>query len=152
MGTNEDRTKLLEVAMILVLNFGNTPGVLTTLDDTTIRGLDILLAADDREWHCRHESTGVLDSSFVVLFERRLVDFDALRFNDGADAVFETSKVGGGQSVCLGNDWNEVDTGTKSLHNFDVERLEGVARGTDEVEAGVHPEVDLVGSAGLLLL
>src|SRR6266536_25653 len=36
VSTDEDRSEFLEVAMVLVLHLGNTPSVLTTLDDTTI--------------------------------------------------------------------------------------------------------------------
>jgi hypothetical protein len=66
--------------------------------------------------------------------------------------LLELGQVGGAQGVGLGNDRNEVDARAQSLHDFNVQRLEGVAGGADEVEARVHAEVDLLGPARLLLL
>lgn len=56
------------------------------------------------------------------------------------------------QSVSLGNNGDEVDTRAQALHHLDVKRLEGVSGGSDEVQAGVNAHIDLVGTAGLLLL
>ena len=56
------------------------------------------------------------------------------------------------EGVGLGNNGDQVDTGAQALHNLDIERLEGVSSGADEVQAGVHTHVNLVGTAGLLLL
>ena len=50
------------------------------------------------------------------------------------------------QSIRLGDDWDEVDLGVQSAHDFDVQRLESVAGGLDKVNAcmytvihNVHP-------------
>lgn len=43
VGADEDGAKLLEVAVLLVLHLGNTPGVLSALDGAAVVGLDILL-------------------------------------------------------------------------------------------------------------
>lgn len=56
------------------------------------------------------------------------------------------------QGVSLGDDGNQVHTGAQALHHLDIEGLEGVASGADEVQTGVHTHVNLVGSARLLLL
>ena len=56
------------------------------------------------------------------------------------------------ESVGLGNDGNEVNSRAESLHDLDIQRLQGVAGGSDEVQACVYTEIDLVISAGLLLL
>lgn len=64
----------------------------------------------------------------------------------------ELGKVGRAHGVGLGNDGNEVDSRAESLHDLDIQRLQGVAGGSDEVQACVHTEIDLVISAGLLLL
>jgi hypothetical protein len=64
----------------------------------------------------------------------------------------ELGQVGRAEGIGLGNDWNEVDARAQALHDLNVERLEGVAGGADEVQAGVHAEVDLVLAARLLLL
>lgn len=85
MGSNQDGTKLLEVAVVLVLDLGNTPRVLTTLDNAAIVGLDVLLGTDDGERHSSHEASGVLNSSFVILLDRGLIDLDVLGFNNRDD-------------------------------------------------------------------
>lgn len=56
------------------------------------------------------------------------------------------------QGIGLGNNGNQVDTGAQALHHLDIERLQGVSSRADEVQAGVNAHVDLLGSAGLLLL
>jgi hypothetical protein len=112
----------------------------------------------------------VLETGFVVLLERWGVDFDALGFDDIADlkvvlaksrewpscretyAAFELGKIGWGEGVCLCDNWDQVDARAQTLHHFNIERLQGVAGGTDEVQARVHSEVDLLGPLWLLLL
>lgn len=63
-----------------------------------------------------------------------------------------TSKVSRAQGIGLGNDRNQVDAGAEALHNFDVQRLQGVTGRADEVQTGVDTQIDLVCSAGLLFL
>lgn len=156
--------------MVLVLDLGNTPRVLSSLDDTAIAGLDVLLGSDDSERHGGHQAAGMLSGGLVVLLNRWLVDLDALGLNDSSDliegsalgntcfdvratyALLERGQVSRAESISLGNHWNQVDARAESLHNLDVERLQGVTGGADEVQASVDTEVDLVISAGLLLL
>lgn len=85
VGADQDGTKLLEVAVVLVLDLGNTPRVLTTLDNAAIVGLDVLLGPDNGERHSSHEASGVLSSSFVILLDRGLIDLDVLGFNNRDD-------------------------------------------------------------------
>jgi hypothetical protein len=66
--------------------------------------------------------------------------------------LLELEQISGAQGVGLGNDGDQVDARAQLLHDLDVERLQGVARGADEVQAGVDAQVDLVGAARLLLL
>lgn len=51
VGTDEDRSELLEVAVVFILDFGDTPGVLTTLNDLAFVVLDVFLGANDSERH-----------------------------------------------------------------------------------------------------
>lgn len=88
--SDEDRAEFLEVAVIFILNFGDTPGVLATLDDVAITSLNVLFGTNDGEWHNSHQAAGVLGSLFVILFDRRLVDLDTLSFNDSADLLHKT--------------------------------------------------------------
>lgn len=43
VSADQDRPELLEVAVVLVLDLGNTPRVLAALNDAAVAGLDILL-------------------------------------------------------------------------------------------------------------
>jgi len=56
------------------------------------------------------------------------------------------------EGVGLGDNGDQVDTGAQALHDLNVEGLQGVSSRSDEVQAGVNAHVDLVGTAGLLLL
>lgn len=52
--------------------------------------------------------------------------------------LLEFREVCGAESICLGNDGDKVHSGAEPLHDLNVEGLEGVACGADEVQAGVH--------------
>lgn len=56
------------------------------------------------------------------------------------------------QGIGLGNNGDQVNAGAEALHNLNVERLQGVSSGSDEIQASVHTHVDLLSTAGLLLL
>lgn len=152
VGSDQDRSQVLEVAVVLVLDFRDTPRVLSALHDATVGRLDILLAANDGEGHSLHELLRMLGGCLVVFLNWWLVDLDALCFNDIPDAMLEAGEIGRGQSIGLGDDWDQVDSGTQSLHDLDVQGLQCVSGGTDEVEADMNTEIDLVHSARLLLL
>jgi len=66
--------------------------------------------------------------------------------------LLELCKVVWCESVSLGDDRDEVDASAQLLHDFDIQRLEAVAGRANEVQAGVHTEINLLGSARLLLL
>jgi hypothetical protein len=83
MCADEDGAELLEVTMFFILNLGNTPGVLATLYSAPIICLNVLLRADDGEWHGCNEAASMLEASLVIFLERRLIDLDTLSFNDG---------------------------------------------------------------------
>jgi len=56
------------------------------------------------------------------------------------------------QGIGLGNNGDQVNAGAEALHNLNIERLQGVSSGSDEIQASVHTHVDLLSTAGLLLL
>lgn len=64
---DQDGAKLLEVAVLLVLDFGDAPGVLAALDGAAVVGLHVLLGADDGEGHGGDEAAGVVQGGFVVI-------------------------------------------------------------------------------------
>ena len=71
--------------MLLVLNLGNTPGVLSTLDTAAVGSGDILLGTNNGKRHGSDEGLSVSEGGFVVFFEGRRVDLDALGLDDVAD-------------------------------------------------------------------
>lgn len=85
VGADEDRAELLEITVVLVLHLGNTPSVLTTLDDATVVGLNVLLGTDDGERHSSHETAGVGSGVLVVLLDGWGVNLDALGLDNSAD-------------------------------------------------------------------
>lgn len=87
VGADQDRTELLEITVVLILNLSNTPGILATLDDTTIVGLDILLGTNDGERHSSHQAAGVGSGVLIILLNWRGVDLDALGLDNGANLV-----------------------------------------------------------------
>ena len=67
-------------------------------------------------------------------------------------SLLVSDQVGGAKGIGLGDDGDEVNARTQPLHNFNVERLQGVSGGSDEVQASVNAHVNLVCTTGLLLL
>ncbi len=70
----------------------------------------------------------------------------------GTYALLELGKVSRAERISLGNNRDQVHAGAESLHDLNIEGLEGMAGWADEVQAGVDTEVNLVLAAGLLLL
>lgn len=67
-------------------------------------------------------------------------------------SLLEASQISWAESIGLGDNWDQVDSGAQSLHNFNVEWLQGVSGWSDEVQAGVNTEIDFVDTLWLLLL
>lgn len=92
-----------------------------------------------------------------------------------AHLLLERSEIFGGEGVGLGDDGDEVDAGSETLHDLNVERLEAVERvrrverqlansrkseeagsrvsgRPDEIQASVYTHVELLSALRLLLL
>jgi len=68
-------------------------------------------------------------------------------------SLLEGSDFLAGHGVALGDDGDQVDLVVESLHELDVERLEGVTGGCNKVQAGVDTGVsDLAAVDSVLLL
>jgi hypothetical protein len=93
VGADKDGAELLEVAVLLVLDFGDTPRVLAALDGTAIVGLNVLLGANDREGHGVDQAVSVCHGGMVVVLKRGLVDLDALSVNDLANLQMISSNI-----------------------------------------------------------
>ena len=66
--------------------------------------------------------------------------------------MLELVQVRRAERVGLGDHGDQVDARAEALHHLNVERLEGMARRANEVQAGMDTEIDLVIATGLLLL
>ena len=55
------------------------------------------------------------------------------------------------ECIGLGNDGDQVDLGVQPTHDLDVERLERVTSGLNEVDAGMDAVVDNVHAVDLVL-
>jgi hypothetical protein len=64
----------------------------------------------------------------------------------------ELEEVVGAECVCFCDDGNEVDAAGQTFHDLNVERLQAVASGADEVETGVDAQINALATTGLLLL
>lgn len=56
------------------------------------------------------------------------------------------------EGICLRNNGDQVDSRAQSFHNLNVQRLQCVSGGADEIQAGMNTEINLINTAGLLLL
>jgi hypothetical protein len=50
--------------------------------------------------------------------------FTAKCSKGGTDALLECEQVTLGEGIRLGNNGDKIDTGTETLHDFNIERLE----------------------------
>lgn len=66
-------------------------------------------------------------------------------------SLLEQSNLLIGQGIGLGNDGDQVDLGVQAAHDLDIQRLEGVASGLDEVNTSVDTVVDNVAAVNLVL-
>ena len=78
----QSTTQTAEVAVLGVIDLGDTPGVLATLDGAAVWGLDIFGGSNDGEGHGFRENTGMLGASFIIGLDRRSIDSNSLSSND----------------------------------------------------------------------
>lgn len=167
--TDEHGSELAEITVFLVLDLGDTPRILATLDSTAVCGGDVLLGSYHREWHGVDELVCIWQDGIIFVIERWLVNLDALCLDDcpylqqklavigrcrvvWTHSMLEARQVSRAESVGLGNDRNQIDSGRKTLHDLNVKGLQAVAGWADEVETSVDTEVDSVDTTWLLLL
>lgn len=66
--------------------------------------------------------------------------------------MLELGQISWRKSIGLGNNWDQVDTRAQALHNLNVQRLESMAGRTNEVQASVDSQINLLRTLWLLLL
>lgn len=62
------------------------------------------------------------------------------------------SQVSRAEGICLCDNGDQVDSRAQSFHNLNVQRLQCVSGGADEIQAGMNTEINLINTARLLLL
>ena len=149
---DKQRTQLLEVTVVLVLDLRNTPGVLTATDDTAVERAHVLVAANHTERHARHERTSVLGTRLVDRVERRRKHMDVVNPDHLAHALLEDVQVARHHRVGLGDDGDEVHARRETLHHLDVKWLQRVARRRNKVQARMHTHVGPLLAQRLLFL
>jgi len=168
VGTDQHLAQLDKVAMLLVVDLNGTPGVATATDLTTVGGCDFRVGTNNGKGDLRHDLLVLSDGLFVVeLVAGALEDLDRVVLDIGEDllglaeknkyrkkgtySLLEQSNLLVRKSIGLGNDGNQVDLGVQPAHDLNVQRLQGVARRLDEVDARVDTVVNDVGAVDLVL-
>jgi hypothetical protein len=72
--------------------------------------------------------------------------------SEGSHSLLVASQVRWAESIRLRDNGDQVNSRTQSLHDLNIQRLQCVSSGADKVQAGVNAEVNLIDTAGLLLL
>lgn len=152
MSADEKTAEFLEVTVVLVLDFRNTPEVFTSLNNTAIESGHILRATDDAERHGGGENTSVFRALLIVGLNWRGIDTDALGVDDITNALLEQSEVVLREGISFGNNGNEIDTSAEALHDLNVEGLERMPSWPNEIQASVNTQVTLFFSLRLLFL
>lgn len=114
-----------EIGVAGVVNLDDTPGVLASTDRAATN-LDGLLRADNSEGHQTAELGVFLDRILVVLLDivREVVDGDAVVLNVLHHQLLGLSELGRRQGVGATDHGDDVDTGSESLHELDIQLAE----------------------------
>jgi hypothetical protein len=67
-------------------------------------------------------------------------------------SLLEAGQVSRAKSICLRNNRDQINSRAQSLHDLNVQRLQGVSSWADEVQAGMNTEINLVNTSWLLFL
>ena len=150
---HEHLAELDEVAVVLVVDLDDTPGVRAATDLATIRRVDKLVRADDRERNLARDLLSLGNSLLIlVLVGRRLKDMNVMVRNVGQHLVMIVVRKGTGAktqkrtypSLELGNfliregirlrdDRNQVHLGVQLAHELNVDGLQPVGHGNISV-------------------
>lgn len=70
VATDQEISQLLKIAMLLVLDFSDTPRVLTTENFASVWCAHSLCRSDNGEGHCRHDVSVARRHFFIVALDR----------------------------------------------------------------------------------
>ena len=127
MAVEESRSNGQEVGVARIVNLDNTPRVLAS-SDLAATNLNNVFRANNGEWHKAPELSIFLDSVLVILLN---IVGEVIYGNSVVLDVLHDQLLGLGQLLgCKGigaaNDRDDVDTGSKSLHQLNIEFTETV--------------------------
>lgn len=172
VGADQHLAQLDKVAVLLVVDLDDTPGVATATDATTVSSGHLGVGTNNGEGNLGHDllvlSNGLL---IVKLVSGAFEDLEGVLFDIGKDLEESVSTISieckkgipktytllekgdflVGQCIGLGNDGDQVDLGVQAAHHLDVQGLQGVAGRLDEVNTGVDAVVDNVAAVDLVL-
>ncbi len=165
VGADEHLAKLHEVAVLLVVDLNDTPGVTTAANLAPVGVCDLVVGADNGERNLGQDLVVLGDGLIVIeLVPGALEDLNLVVLDVGKDlwhelapwalhllrllfagrtySALELNDLLVGQGISLSDDGDQVDLGVQALHDLNVKRLEGVTCGLDEENAGMNAVVD----------
>lgn len=152
VGLGEEVAEVDELAVVLIFDVDDAPLVLSTTDGAAV-DVDGLVAAD------YGKGNEVLDLLVdggllvVVLVVVVGVEADVVEGELVSDSVLESLTLLQSQSVGLCNDGDDIDNLAQLLQDDDIDGLESVTSGLDEVQAAVDAGVlDVAVALGCELL
>lgn len=125
MAVQQSGSNSEEVRVTGVVNLHDSPWVLASAD-LAAADLDGLLRANDGERHQATELGVLLHSILIVLLNvvGKVVDGNAVMFDVLHHQLLRLGEFGGCQRVRATNHGNDVNTGSKALHQLDVQFTE----------------------------
>lgn len=84
---DEQAAQFAKIAVGVVLDFGDAPGVLASLDVSAVVRQDVLCGANHREWHGGHDVGVALGGCVVVAFDQTRVHLDVLCCNHATNLI-----------------------------------------------------------------
>lgn len=147
-------SQLDKVAVVLVIDLDDTPRICSSTDAPAISSVNLLVATDDSEGDLAGDLLILRNRLLIVIVVYRcLEDADLVVGNVAQDALLEFDDFLVREGISLGNHGDEVDFGVQLTHEFDINLLERVACGLEEIDAGVDTVVDnLLAVDSVLLL
>src|SRR4051812_39364155 len=110
-----------------VVHLDNTPRILSGTNSSTV-DFDDVLRTYNGEWHEPTKLRILLDGILIVLLNvvRKIVYGNAVMLNVLHDQLLRFGQLSGGERISLADDWDNVDTGRKALHQLDIEFTEAI--------------------------
>ena len=138
MAVEEGGPNSQEVGVARVVNLNHTPRVLASAD-LAATDLDNVLGADNGERHEASQLGVLLDGVLVVFLDivGEVVDRDAVVLNVLHDELLRLGQLGRGQGIGATDDRNDVDTGSKALHQLNIQLAETAHHELDKTETSV---------------